>query len=182
MGATVTFSDEIEQWRETVRRTLPAFLKDARPRLVGEVIDRSSTELPEHFVTWAPVIVLPSERLLRAAGSRPGSSDLPAGWRGNDYGDVFHKPARREDNQRCLLRVGRWGELWTIENDFREALVLSFGSLPVVTRSLPAAMRLAEYCSPQRCQAGLALKWVPLDRCGLRWLEPINSHTIAAAA
>jgi len=162
------FSSEILKRREAVLRCWPSFLSDT-PRQVGEVIDRNETQLPHDFVAWAPAIVTASKHLLGAAGYGPVLWDRPEGWSDHRHGAGFSKPTRNERNIPCLLRVRQIGRFCTIETDLLEALVFTFGSLPIVTRSPHAAMRLAEYCSPRPHQAADGLSWVISEPCGIRW-------------
>jgi hypothetical protein len=132
----------IMQRRNAVLRSWPAFLKYRSPFVVGEVVDRRETKLSVDFVPWAPAVVVASDYSLKAARYRPGSGP-PEGWYPGTP-DVFTKAMHRNH-----LRVYRCGKFWLSERGACEALVYTFGSLPVVTRTPEAAMRLAEYCHPR---------------------------------
>src|SRR5258707_3345173 len=104
------FRKEIDERRNAVLLDWDTFLKQPRPRLISEVVERSKSALPGDFVPWAPGIVIASDYLLAAAGYRSGSR-RPPGWRPG-LPDVFRK----------YVRNGRlWGrgcrEFWTIERE-----------------------------------------------------------------
>jgi hypothetical protein len=130
---------EIIDRRERVLLSWPAFQKEASQFQIAEIIERSDTDLRDDFVPWAPGMVVASDYLLRAAGHYPGAC-RPQGWSRQSDG-LFRKPLHR-----WYLTVSRCGEFWLIEREIEEVLVYHYGSLPVVTRSYQAAMRLAEYC------------------------------------
>jgi hypothetical protein len=134
------FTDPIIERRNAVLKDLPAFLKDPSP-LIAEVVERSNTELPEHYVPWSPAIVLASDELLRLANYRAGSR-RPPGWCPGQP-DVFTKVVNRN---RLLVRG--CGKFWTVERELDEVLAFKFGSMPIFTRTPEAAMRLAEHCHP----------------------------------
>jgi hypothetical protein len=164
---------KITQRRITISQNWQAFLSQRSPYLVADVIERSKTKLPDDFVPWAPGVVVASDYLLRAASYRPGSG-CPEAWYPAAEPGVFTKAMHRN-----RLKVHPCGEFWRIERAECEVLAYSFGSLPVVTRTAEAAMRLGEFCHPRPlegenchpCPRGLAscLRWVMSAPNGIFW-------------
>jgi len=129
---------------------------------ISEVIRRSKAKLPRRFVPWAPGLVIASDRLLSEAGyGRDAGSQRPKGWRRlpRMFGERFmraHPP---------YVVVRKHHEFWIIEWS-HNVLVFTFGSMPVCTRSLEAAMRLADfYVAKDRL--AYSLRWVPSDSDGI---------------
>jgi hypothetical protein len=168
----MTLEQKIIERRGAVLKHWQTFLDQPSPYLVAEVIERSNTELPDDFVPWAPGIVIASDYLLRAAGYHPGSR-RPEGWSPGNPG-VFTKVTYRN-----RLTVRGCGEFWIIERETCEVLAYTYGSLPIVTRTYQAAMRLAEYCHPRPlegenchpCPRGVAsaLRWLVSSPSGIFW-------------
>jgi hypothetical protein len=163
---------KIAERRSAVLKDWSPFLKCVSPFVVSTVIDRSKTNLPDDFVPWAPGVVVPSDYLLQAARYHPGSAPL-VGWYPGELG-AFIKAMHRN-----RLKVQPCGEFWRIERAECEVLAYTFGSLPVVTRTAEAAMRLADYCHPRPlegenshpCPRGVAscLRWVMSSPTGIFW-------------
>jgi len=166
------FNQKIEERRNAILKCWQGFRERPPTVLIAEVIERSKTDMPDDFVPWAPGIVIPSDYLLRAAGHRPGSR-RPEGW-SQGKPDVFTK--RMYGNQ---LMVRGCGEFWTAERELNEVLGFPFGPLPVFTRTLQAAMRLAEYCHPcpqqgEGCfprprEVASGLSWIVATPSGIEW-------------
>jgi hypothetical protein len=146
-------------WQKFDRRFSP---------LIGEVIDRDPTKLPDWFVPFAHGVFVASDALLRMAGHRDGMR-RPRGWRdarGIDVDGVYVQDVDPVDpyNSRWLLVreclvPGLWMiERWSDRRRYRDAddiLVHEFGLTPIFTRSCPAAMRLAMHCHTNGPPAGL---------------------------
>jgi hypothetical protein len=122
-------------------------------------IDRSQTQMPNHYLPGAAVVSIAGEGMLQAAGHVPGSY-RPRAWRRGEPG-VFGKPSRDGAHMLRVRQCGRAkdkNKLWVIERTSRtsflgipqveEALVFAFGNVPIWTRTYQAAMRLAEHCDP----------------------------------
>ena len=162
----------IMERRNAVLKGWHSFLKQPSPYLIAEVVERSKTELPDDFVPWAPGIMIASDYLLQATGYHSGSR-RPTGWLPGKPG-IFTKVTYRN-----RLTVCECGEFWFVERETGEVLAFTYGSLPVVTRTYQAAMRLAEYCHPRPlegenchpCPRGVAssLRWVVSARSGIFW-------------
>jgi hypothetical protein len=163
---------KIMERRNAVLKDWQAFLKQPSPRLIAEIIERNKTDLPDDFVPWAPGIVVASDYLLRAAGSRPGLAP-PEGWSPGQP-DVFTKVMHGN-----RLMVRGCGEFWTVERETNEVLAFIFGSMPMFTRTCQAAMRLAEYCHPRPHEGEIhhprprevasGLTWVVSTPSGIFW-------------
>jgi hypothetical protein len=122
--------------RNALRRDWASFIKHRSPLKIAEVIERGDPDLdlPEDFAPWAPAVVIPSEHLLRKI--EPRSED----WSCQNV-DAYRLLLHRDN-----LLVRGCGRLWTIERDLDSVLAYEFGPLPVFTRTVDAAMSLAEYC------------------------------------
>jgi hypothetical protein len=163
------FKDEITARRNAVAKHWPAFLADHSRLAISEVIARSKTYLPDHFVPWALGVVIPSAYLLAQVGKHTGGWECPRPG-------VYTKAMGTN-----RLFVRSCGNFWTIEQETGETLVYTFGSLPVVTRLPDEAKQLAEYCYlhlPQnetepwpKTLRGLAhgLRWVVSTPSGIQW-------------
>jgi hypothetical protein len=103
------------------------------PSAIAEVIERGRAKLPANYAPWAPAIVIASEDLLRIA--KQYSPHLN-NWR-QDYPDMFTNG---------LATVRKRGTFWAIERRHR-TLSFTFGSMPLFTKTLEAAMVIADYCS-----------------------------------
>jgi hypothetical protein len=154
-----TITEKIIARRKAVSLHWQKFLREPPPHLIAEVVERDDTEMPDRFVPWAPGVVVASDHLLAAAHHRLGSRP-PLGW-SQHKPRVFWKPARTNRLWVCGL-----GEFWTVEREIETVLVFAYGSMPIVTRSYQAAMRLAEYCHPQPAPG---LMWVVMTPDGINW-------------
>jgi hypothetical protein len=162
--------DMIKDRRDVILKGWPTFVNWGPTFLIAEIVERDKTELPSYFCPWAPGIVIAGDRLLRAAGYRPGTRG-PGGW-SEGQPDVFTKVIYGN-----RLMVRGCGKLWTIERENEETLAFNFGPVPMFTRTRQAAMRLAEYCHPEPYEGeypfpkprGVAsgLRWVFWDRGGI---------------
>ena len=165
------FEEGIQERRALLLKSWPAFAGQP-PLLVGEVIDRDKTEMPNDFCQWAPGLVIASDYLLRAAGYCPGRRG-PSGWK-EGQPDVFTKVIYRN-----RLMVRGCGELWSVERENDEVLAFRFGPTPIFTHTRQAAMRLAEYCHPKPDKGegpfpeprGVAstLRWAASDPSGIHF-------------
>jgi hypothetical protein len=126
---------------------------EAYPKLFEEFIDKQNL--------LSKTGMLPAgEGLLRAAGHFPGSK-RPKGWR--EAKDGF---GRRTDDRKYTLKViGRDGHWFVLRRASRsiddlEYFALAFDKVPLCTRTVEEAMRLAEhfYPDPDKTVPGL---WVP---------------------
>jgi hypothetical protein len=103
------------------------------PSAIAEVIERGRAKLPANYVPWVPAVVIASEDLLRIA--KQYTPQLK-NWR-QDYPDMFTNG---------LTTVRKRGTFWAIERPNR-MLSFTFGSMPLFTKTLEAAMIIADYCS-----------------------------------
>jgi hypothetical protein len=158
--------------RDTVSKLWSALVTQTPPMLLAKLVERSKTELPPDFLSWAPGVGIASEYLLQAAGHFPGAP-RPDGWcSGNP--DVFTKIMWQN-----RLTVRGCGEYWTVERDVEEVLAFPYVNVPVFTETCEAAMRLAEYCHPGPQEGerffprprGVAsgLRWVVRTPTGIEW-------------
>jgi hypothetical protein len=139
------------------------FCTDLPLALFDEVIERDQLSIHDWGLPLARGAVVASDQLLQKVGYRPNSR-RPSDWRpGND--GHFWKPA---GNDHCVV-VAPLGSLWTIERRtlfpvfdgyHYEILVSSYGALPVLTRTVAAGMRLAEFAH-EGCPAGL--QWIDVS-------------------
>jgi hypothetical protein len=161
--------------------------RDAPPRdLIGEVVDRSKTELPEYCVPLARGVAVASDALLERAGYRPGRSrprrwrplraDCSRGW----DGVAFVNEVRRGGG----LYTRRYGDLWNVEwatqGMLPQILVVRDGSTPIVTHTCDEAMLLGELClsaPPEK------LCWVSVSGrdCGEDLIELAKERTVNEA-
>jgi hypothetical protein len=148
-----TISQLIDERRKTLSESWQSFLKDPLPISIAEVIQRAKAKLPPDYLPWAPAVVIASDYLLRTAG-HTSTSGRPTGWRlqrsSGDYKKGWWSFVRKR------------GQYWTVEGDslYKCVLVLSFGSMPVCTRTSEAAMRLAEYFGDDSRTLGHGLRWL----------------------
>jgi len=123
-------------------------LNNTGPALFECDIDRILTEMPDYYLPAAPGVLVAGADMLYAAGDFPGAP-APAGWARRASG--WMKPSR--DNSRTLW-VQPCGRYWIIERSpvdvsaHDETLVFAFVLLPIWTRTMASAMRLAEHCDP----------------------------------
>jgi hypothetical protein len=127
--------------------------------LFDAILDRSQTDIPDHYLPSATAVLIAGSTMLQAIGYSPGSPS-PIGWtRG---ADGLYKRSRAGDR---TLWVQRCGDLWIVERTAPtlvgadEALVCAFSDNPIWTRTMVSAMLLAEHCDPVP-QAPIAGRWV----------------------
>jgi hypothetical protein len=129
--------------------------------LFDAILDRSQTDIPDHYLPSATAVLIAGSIILRAIGYLP-SGPSPAGWtRG---ADGLYRRSRAGDR---TLWVQRCGDLWIVERtapstvEPDEALVCAFSGNPIWTRTMVSAMRLAEHCDPLPLTA-VAARWTPV--------------------
>jgi hypothetical protein len=112
-------------------------------------IDRDQTGMPDYYLPLAPGALIAGSTILHAIGEIPGAS-APIGWNRGAAG--LSKPTR---NGEGTLWVQQCGKFWIVERsplstptDWNETLVFAFVLMPIWTRTMAPAMRLAEYCDP----------------------------------
>jgi hypothetical protein len=139
-----------------------AFKNEFSPYQIEEVIDRSAIKLLDQFLPLAHGVAIASPYLLRRAGYRTGSPRA-RGWC-KPHCDVLWKDIGPDS----LIVRGYCGQpLWSVERNGSPcrphrhpnmALVHSFGSTPILTRTYQSATYLAEFCYFNRPPPGLL--WV----------------------
>jgi hypothetical protein len=146
-------------------------------------LDRDQAGIPPLYMPNVSGVLLAGKDMLIAAGDVSGAP-APVGWRPTGpaipEADCFsqHRMADFEKLSRdgkYVLRAKRFGKFWAPERStlitsgryrFRsiEALVFAFGEKPIWTRTLQAAMRLAEHCDPIPATP-VAGFWRPMFTC-----------------
>jgi hypothetical protein len=128
-------------------------------------IDRDQTEMPDHYLSSAPGVLIAGPAILNAIGDLPGAP-APGGWKLGTAG--LSKPRRTGAG---TLRVYRCGRFWIVERsplktptDWDETLVFAFVLMPIWTRTPASAMRLAEHCDPV-AQSPVAGYWARTLDC-----------------
>jgi hypothetical protein len=126
-----------------------AFCKNVSPYLIEQVLDRDTARLPYWYLPLARGAALPSPRLLRLAGYRPGSHRARGWFKPNN--EELYKDLGRN----CLI-VRSCKPFWWIavntgalsrpHNHSNFALIHIFGSTPILTRTYQEATYLAEFC------------------------------------
>lgn len=152
-----SYSELVADRRSAISKDWQTFLAGPYPINVADVIPRAAARLPPNYIPWAPGIVIASDHLLRAAGNNP---NFPVDWRRSSAQDSFkmtHGPNI----------VRKRGDFWAIESKYR-ALVFSYGSMPICTRTLEQALSLAEYCGAMPNRGLLFMSITGLS--GLRWI------------
>jgi hypothetical protein len=147
------YDDEIAERRNALMPSWPRFVRNPPTEFISQIVERSQADLPNSFLGWAPGAAIASDDLLRRAGYHPGAR-RPTGWVPGKEPDVFTKERYVYD----YLLVRGAGEFWTVERNADEALAFEFGPTPIFTRTVEAAMYLAEYC-----------RYGYRPRPGLRW-------------
>jgi len=120
-------------------------LKEFPASLIGEVIDRNETQLPDWFVPLARGVAVASDSLLGAPADFVSNSPVPSSWRPAG-GNVFKWDVAGV----CGWYVQGFGDLWipgrwSLRQGER-VLVHQFGATPIVTRHCRTAMWLSVGC------------------------------------
>jgi hypothetical protein len=120
-----------------------------KPNVFECDIDRVQTAMPDYYLPSAPGVLIAGPAVLHAIGDFPGAA-TPSGWTRGASG--LSKP---RNGGTGTLWVQRCGKFWMVERsplaaptDYDDTLVFGFVLMPIWTRTMVSAMRLAEYCDP----------------------------------
>ena len=139
------------------------------PSLFKEALDRAGTEFPDWHMTWADVVLVASEEVVRRATENRPAALLRRRWTSipNHKGEVICETFNIDP--KWSLTVSPYGTLWIIQRRLigktmcLQGLAFLFGPMPVCADSSEAAKRLAEYYHLNWRAQGGGMLWVDVD-------------------